>query len=77
MAIEEGIEPELPPSSSSEISAVIDLAAIGLDGVARPVFINQDECETLALTYEDAKRLHEFLGVAIEFLREYKQSITQ
>lgn len=77
MAAEEGIEPELPPSSTSEIAATLDLASIGLDGVSRPVLINQDDQDFLALTYEDARRLHKFLGLAVEYLKEYKTRITQ
>lgn len=71
------LEPELPPRAGSEIEALIDVSATGADGITRPVFINQFEEEVIALTYEDTVRLHEFLGLAIQFLKEYRNRITQ
>lgn len=71
------IEPELPPTSGSEIEGIVDTAAVGADGIPRPVFINQFEEEVLALTYDDVNRLHEFLGLAVEYLKEYRTRITQ
>jgi len=70
-------DPELGPSSGSEIEAVIDMTAIGADGIMRPVFINQCDAETLALTLEDAERLLGFLKKAVVFVRESKYRILQ
>lgn len=71
------LEPELPAISGSEIEALIDVSAVGSDGICRPVFINQFQEEILALTYEDTKRLHEFLGLAIQYIREYREKTLQ
>lgn len=64
--------PELPPASNSEIEALVDVNAKGPDEIYRPVLVNQMEEDVLALTYEDAVRLHGFLGVAVQYLREYR-----
>lgn len=75
---EEGlIEPELDYKTGSEIAAVLDLSAIGMDGIARPVFINQCDEDSLTLTLEDAERLNKFLTAAITYLKEYRKRITQ
>lgn len=72
------IEPELAPLAGSEIEATIDLTSMGLDGRPRPFLIHQEDNEdVLALTYEDARRLLEFLTGAVVFVREYQERITQ
>lgn len=70
-------EPELEYIDESEIAATIDLSAIGLDGIARPVFINQCDEDSLALTLDDAERLNKFLTEAIVYLKAYQVRITQ
>lgn len=70
-------DPELLPYvNGSEIGAAVDVSIFGLDGKNRPVFINQEQ-DCLHLTLEDASRLHEFLGEAIKFLTERRDSPTQ
>lgn len=69
--------PELPPSSGSEIQATVDLATMGVDGIFRPILVNQDENDILALTIEDAERLHRFLGEAVDFCKHAKAQLTQ
>ncbi len=71
------LEPDMFPSSGSEIEGAVVVDATGSDGITRPVFVNQFQEEVLALTYEDTIRLHKFLGNAIKFLDEYKNRITQ
>lgn len=70
------LDPELPYVEGSEIEAVVDVAIIGQDNVRRPIFINQEQ-DLLHLTLDDAVRLHQFLGEAIEFLKEYNQRTIQ
>jgi hypothetical protein len=70
-------DPELGPSSGSEIEACIDLSAVGNDGIPRPVFINQLGDETLALTIEDAERLLGFLQEAIQFINSQRNKTLQ
>ena len=74
---EEFDDPELPPVSGSELEAVMDLGAIGVDGVPRPFLINQCGEESLAITVDDAERLMEFLKKGIDFVNEAKRRITQ
>lgn len=69
--------PEMPPIAGSEIEGVIDTSAVGADGIPRPVFVNQFDEEVLALTYDDVTRLHDFLSIAVKYLKEYKNRITQ
>ncbi len=76
MSEEEFDEPELHAIEGSEISAVIDLAAMGADHVFRPVFVNQNDDNFLALTLEDAERLLEFLNESTVYLKELKLRIT-
>lgn len=77
MTFDELEGPELPPSSGSEIQATIDFGSIGLDDICRPVLVNQDDNDILALTLEDAERLHEFLGEAIQFIKTAKATRQQ
>ncbi len=63
-------EPEMPYIEGSEVEGLIDMAGIGLDGVCRPVFINQDGENFFELTIEDARRLLKFLNEAIPFLEQ-------
>lgn len=70
-------DPELEPIEGSEIAACIDTSAMGTDGIPRPIFIDQLNEETLALTLDDAERLYGFLGDAIQFLKEFRTRITQ
>lgn len=70
------IDPELEAIEGSEIQAVVDVSLHGVDDIFRPVYINQDQ-ELLHLTIDDAKRLHQFLGEAIDFLTEYSKRIIQ
>lgn len=65
-------DPELPFVEGSEIEAVVDVSIHGLDNVFRPILINQDS-EILQLTLADAKRLHHFLGEAVEFVEEFSK----
>ncbi len=60
--------PELKVVDGSEIWAQIDGSAMGADGIFRPVLIEQDEGEVLALTLEDAQRLYDFLCEAIPYI---------
>lgn len=69
--------PELQPLAGSEIEAVIDLSAVGTDGMLRPVMINQDGTDFIQITMEDAERLHKFLGAAIVYLKKEKAKILQ
>jgi hypothetical protein len=57
--------PHLEMVDGSEITAEIDLSAIGLDGLARPVLVSDDTGMELSLTVADAKRLYEFLSNAV------------
>jgi len=65
-------DPELEVSEESEIAAAVDVSVLGTDQVPRPVYLNQDD-QIIALTTEDAKRLHGFLGKAIQFLDDYEK----
>lgn len=60
--------PELHIVEDSEISAQVDLASRGLDNVFRPVIVQQDDGNIIALTMQDAERMYHFLEDAIIFL---------
>lgn len=70
-------EPELEHTEGSEIQATVDTGATDMDGVCRPVLVNQNDTDFLALTVEDAKRLLEFLNEAIPYLEGHVRRITQ
>lgn len=76
MSEEEFDEPELSAIEGSEISGIVDLAAMCADHVYRPVFINQTDENFLSLTLEDAERLLEFLSDATIYLKDIKTRIT-
>ena len=69
-------DPELEYEEESEIAAAVDVSIIGEDRVFRPVYINQDE-QVIALTPDDAKRLHKFLDKAINFIESYQTRVIQ
>lgn len=60
--------PRLEIIEGSEIAAVVDASVKGIDGVFRPVLLEQDDGACLTLTIEDAQRLYDFLDEAIPFL---------
>lgn len=60
--------PSLEIIEDSEIRADIDANIKGSDGVFRPVLVEQDDGQALALTIEDAQRLYDFLDEAIPYL---------
>lgn len=70
-------EPELVTVEGSEISAFIDLSAVGNDKLFRPFFINQSNEDIFNLTLEDAIRLQKFLKKAIPYVQEYMARIEQ
>lgn len=65
-------EPELLHMESSEIEAVCDTTSLGPLGDGRPIMINQSGEEFLNLTMSDARRLHKFLGEALEYLASHE-----
>jgi hypothetical protein len=78
MASEESYtEPELEHDDDSEISAVFDIAAVGTDGIYRPVWVNQGDEDVLALTLQDAERLHKFLTEVIKYVSTAKHNYIQ
>lgn len=60
--------PGLEVIDGSEICAEVDPSLKGIDGVFRPILVEQNDGDTLALTVEDAQRLYDFLDEAIPFL---------
>jgi hypothetical protein len=70
-------DPELEIVEGSEIEALIDCRAVGVDGVNRPIFVNQGEVEILSLTLEDAQRLRDFLSEAIDHIKKYNERVLQ
>ncbi len=69
-------DPELEPEEYSEIAAVVDVSIYGEDRIFRPIQINQDD-QLINLTPDDAKRLLDFLTVAVKFVDEYQNKIIQ
>ncbi len=62
-------KPILEIVEGSEIEAQVDLSGIGIDGVFRPISVNdQGGYEMLFLTVQDARRLLEFLTEALPYL---------
>lgn len=66
--------PHLMLVEDSEITADVDISAIGLDEVFRPIYLFSSDGEAeIALTLPDAKRLYEWLDGAIIYLEERMQ----
>lgn len=61
--------PKLEVLEGSEICGEVDNSIRGVDGVFRPVFVQQDDGQCLALTVEDAKRLIDYLDDAIDYIQ--------
>jgi hypothetical protein len=66
--IEKRAPPTLEMTEGSEICGEVDNSIRGVDGIFRPVFVEQDDGQCLALTFEDAKRLAEFLCEAVDYI---------
>lgn len=64
--------PRLQLVESSEVEAWIELDSKGVDGIYRPVWVEQDDGETLSLTVRDAERLRDFLIDATIYVVENK-----
>lgn len=60
--------PELEVLEDSEVCAQVDFSSIGLDGIHRPVILQQDDGSVIALTVRDAERIYHFLDETLPFL---------
>ncbi len=62
--------PKMTIVEDSEIWGEVDLSALRIDGIFRPIFIacEDDEFTAMDLTVDDARRLLAFLNEAIFFL---------
>lgn len=62
------VQPYLELIDGSEVTAEVDLAAIGLDGKFRPIVVGDDEGSEIRLTLDDCRRLLEFLIDASKYM---------
>lgn len=60
--------PEMAVIEESEVCGHIDFSAPIIDGIYRPVVMQQDDGSVLALTVKDAERIYHFLDEALPFL---------
>lgn len=68
------IVPHMPLEEGSEIIGDIDVSAVGLDGLFRPIFFSSEYCDgEINISVADAKRLIEFLEHAVLYLEEKMQ----